>query len=347
VYNKLIVAVLGICASAVAYATTYTYTGLNYNFVAVPYTTSMSITGSFTTASPLPANLPITDIGPNGTNLVTGWTFNDGINTYTQANSVVLPQLGTFRIATDASGNITSFYIQIEQPLPPHAVAQLLNVLDVVNIGFNQSQATIGSPCLTLSGNVCATLGPGAGFGDSTSSGSFAPVVVAPTLSKGFGAASISMSASTSLTFTVTNPNVGASLTGVAFTDTLPAGLVVATPNGLSGSCGGGTITAIAGSSAISLAGAALAGSGVCTFSVNVTGTALGLQVNTTGNITSTESGPGSTANASVTVVAAPPPPAAATPIPSLSEVALSALAALIALVGVVALGRRDALSKR
>ena len=46
-----------------------------------------------------------------------------------------------------------------------------------------------------------------------------------------------------------------ASLSSVAFSDTLPAGLSVSTPNGLAGSCGGGTITATAGSGAISLSG--------------------------------------------------------------------------------------------
>src|SRR5690242_7979311 len=64
-----------------------------------------------------------------------------------------------------------------------------------------------------------------------------------PTISKAFGAASIPLNGSTSLSFTITNPNRAPTLTGIAFTDTLPAGLVVATPNGLVGTCGGGTIT--------------------------------------------------------------------------------------------------------
>lgn len=345
--NKIVAAIVGLCVSAIASATTYVYTGQNYNFVSGPYTTAMSITGSFTTASPLPANMPITDIGPNGSNLVTAWSFNDGVNTYTQANSVVLPQLGTFRIGTDASGSIVSFYIQMEQPLPPHSVGQLLSVLDVVNIGFNQSQGIVGAPCLTLSGNVCATLGNGAGFGDSTSSGSFAPAVAVPTIAKAFGAPSITVGGSTSLSFTVTNPNAASSLSGVAFTDTLPAGLVVATPNALTGSCGAGTITATAGSTSVSLAGATLAASTACTFSVNVTATAVGTQVNTTGNVTSTESGAGGTATASLDVVAAPPPPppppAPAAAVPTIADGALVALATLVAALGFMALRRRRA----
>jgi uncharacterized repeat protein (TIGR01451 family) len=54
-----------------------------------------------------------------------------------------------------------------------------------------------------------------------------------PEISKVFGAASILVGAVISLSFTITNLNLSATLTGVAFTDTLPAGLVAATPNGL------------------------------------------------------------------------------------------------------------------
>ncbi|HET6930495.1 MAG TPA: Ig-like domain repeat protein [Candidatus Acidoferrum sp.] len=130
-------------------------------------------------------------------------------------------------------------------------------------------------------------------------------VIGPPTLQKAFGAASVNLSASTSLTFTVTNPNVSNSLSSIAFTDTLPAGLVVATPNALTGSCGGGTITAVAGSGTVALTGATLAGGANCTFSVNVTAIAGGVQNNTTSTISSTEGGVGGTASASVSVLVA------------------------------------------
>lgn len=126
-----------------------------------------------------------------------------------------------------------------------------------------------------------------------------------PTISKAFGAATIPLNGSTSLSFTINNPNT-ATLNGIGFSDTLPAGLNVSTPNGLTGSCGGGVITATAGSNSISLAGASLAANTPCTFSVNVTGIGAGLQTNTTGNVTSTEGGNGGTATASVTVCSTP-----------------------------------------
>ncbi len=62
--------------------------------------------------------------------------------------------------------------------------------------------------------------------------------------------------------------------------NTLPSGLVVNTPNELSGTCDGGIITAVAGSSTISLSGATLPVSGSCTFSVKVLGTKAGTFTN-------------------------------------------------------------------
>jgi len=122
-----------------------------------------------------------------------------------------------------------------------------------------------------------------------------------PTLATSFGAPTLALNATTTMSFTVTNPNLTTSLSGVAFTDSLPSGLVVSTPNGLSGSCG--TVVAVAHSGSLNLSGLSLAASGTCTFSVNITGAAPGLQHNTTGAITSVEGGTGATASASVTVI--------------------------------------------
>src|SRR5581483_542325 len=142
--------------------------------------------------------------------------------------------------------------------------------------------------------------------GLSNTSNASITVAVAPVIIKAFGAASIPLNGSTSLTFTIQNNNTGTGLTGVGFTDALPAGLKVSTPNGLTGSCGGGTITATAGTASVSLSGGSIAANSSCTFAINVTGVAAGVQNNTTGNVTSTEGGTGGTASASVTVIAPP-----------------------------------------
>jgi hypothetical protein len=131
-------------------------------------------------------------------------------------------------------------------------------------------------------------------------------VIAPPTIGKQFGALSIPLNGSTTLTFTLQNNNTGDTLTGVGFSDTLPAGLSIATPNGLSGSCGGGTITATQGTNVVSLSGGSLAPATSCTFSIDVTGTSGGVKNNITGNVTSIEGGTGTTASANLTVVSPP-----------------------------------------
>jgi arabinogalactan endo-1,4-beta-galactosidase len=144
------------------------------------------------------------------------------------------------------------------------------------------------------------------------------PVKLPPTIAKVFGAASVPLNGTTSLTFNLTNPNAATSLSGIGFTDAFPSGLTVSSPNGLSGSCGGGTITAVASSNSVSLSGATLAGGASCSFAVNVTGTTTATQNNTTSAVTSTEAGNGDAASASLIVAGPsqqPPQPVDITPI--------------------------------
>src|SRR5271163_420881 len=142
--------------------------------------------------------------------------------------------------------------------------------------------------------------------GTGNTSNANVTVASPPVISKAFGAATIPLNGATSLTFIIQNNNTTQSLSGVGFTDTLPAGLAISTPNGLTGSCGGGTITATAGSNSLGLTGATLAASSSCNFSVNVAGISAGPQNNTTSLVTSTEGGTGGTASASLGVVAPP-----------------------------------------
>lgn len=136
---------------------------------------------------------------------------------------------------------------------------------------------------------------------DDKLTGTLTPVAP-PTLTKAFADSQVELFfGTTALSFTLTNPNT-IPLTGLAFTDTLPSGLIVSTPNGLTGSCGGGTITAATGSNGISLSGATLAAGASCIFSVNVTGTAIGVFTNTTSTVTSNEAAPGSAATATTSV---------------------------------------------
>jgi hypothetical protein len=147
-----------------------------------------------------------------------------------------------------------------------------------------------------------STLGP-----FSVSSGSVTPLV-APVITKSFSPTQIFAGQAATLNFLVVNTNF-AQLTGAAFTDNLPAGVVVANPNGLTGTCGG-TVTAVPGSSTISLSGGVLAGQvgggfGGCPISVNVIGVNPGVKNNLTSLLTTNEAPSGTAAAATLVVFAA------------------------------------------
>jgi Bacterial Ig-like domain (group 3) len=121
----------------------------------------------------------------------------------------------------------------------------------------------------------------------SNMSATLSQVVLAsrPTLVEAISPASVGVGQAVTVTYTLTNPNTANSLVGLAFTDTLPANLLVASPSNLTGTCGGGTITATAAGKSISLSGATLAASDSCTFSVSVVASAAGAYTNTTGAV--------------------------------------------------------------
>ncbi|HEY6351380.1 MAG TPA: hypothetical protein VI636_18395 [Candidatus Angelobacter sp.] len=95
-------------------ATTYTYTGNPFTNAMLPWTTSNSISGHFTTPVPLG---PSSGIQANWesnplTNQILNFSFTDGVNTY--SNNLSNPGLFWFIEAnTDAHGNITSWFVKI------------------------------------------------------------------------------------------------------------------------------------------------------------------------------------------------------------------------------------------
>ena len=179
---------------------------------------------------------------------------------------------------------------------------------------------------LGLRGGVWQTIPSVPAFGSCITDFAFEEWVTAgataspPTVAMAFGAASIPVGGTTSLTFTITNPNTvptpevrpalpsPGTLTNIGFTDTLPAGLSIATPNNIGGSCGG-VITATAGTNLVSITGLSLAAGATCGFGINITGIAAGAKANSTSAITSAEGGTGDPATASITVAALLPAP--------------------------------------
>jgi len=95
-------------------------------------------------------------------------------------------------------------------------------------------------------------------------------------ITKSFSASPVNVGVPTNLVINVNNPNNSGTVTNLAFTDTLPAGLVVATPPGASvtgSGCTLGTVTAVAGTNIISLGGATLLQNRTCVVTVSVVAT--------------------------------------------------------------------------
>lgn len=118
-----------------------------------------------------------------------------------------------------------------------------------------------------------------------------------PGFRKSFSPSSIFLGGRSRLTLTLDNSANSSQVFNLGFIDTLPSGMVIATPANVAKTCTGGTLTAPAGGSTISLSpiGSALstlAAGATCTISVDVTASAAGALGNVTGDLTSTTAGP-------------------------------------------------------
>src|SRR6185369_11103499 len=149
------------------------------------------------------------------------------------------------------------------------------------------TSSTVGANANTTSG-VTTTQTPTAGTGAAAAN----LTVVGSDLTKTFSPTAVRTGASSTVTFTITNGAGNPAQSGLAFTETFPTFLVVATPANLSTTCGGGTVTGASGSSTVTLsAGSMSLGQTSCTVKVDVSSTTAGNYPNPTGNITGKSAG--------------------------------------------------------
>ncbi len=141
---------------------------------------------------------------------------------------------------------------------------------------------TVGSNAAPTSAALCTTL-PG----------------TAPTIAKSFSAASIVLGTNATLTLNLGNSNATPVTLTQALTDNLPAGLILASPATIGGTCPAASVSAAAGGSSVRYASGASIPAGGCTITVPVTGSAAGCYTNTIpagGLVTSAGSNPLATA---------------------------------------------------
>lgn len=142
------------------------------------------------------------------------------------------------------------------------------------------------------------------GNGQTASAG--LTVYAPPVLSKQFTPAEVAVNVPSRLTLSLFNSNTGFPINGIVFSDVFPAGLVLAPVPAPELNCTAGsslTVTPRAGTpGGYDFSAGSLAGSGVCTFSVNVRAGAIGDYVNTTTTVTTSNAGTGAAATATLTV---------------------------------------------
>jgi uncharacterized repeat protein (TIGR01451 family) len=171
-------------------------------------------------------------------------------------------------------------------------------------------------------------------------SGSVLAQAASAVITKSFAPATVMLGGSSIGTITVTNPNQ-VPLTNVQFSDTMPAHIDLITQTG--GTCstpatGGGMFSINPGTETFSSTSSVLAAGQSCTITVSVNGTAVGVWLNTTSTVTSSEAPPGAAASATLTVLG--PPTAPAVSAPTLSTWSLLLLAASLALFAGIRLRR-------
>jgi uncharacterized repeat protein (TIGR01451 family) len=108
-------------------------------------------------------------------------------------------------------------------------------------------------------------------------------VLAPPTVAKSFSPANLPALEPSTLTITLGNPNTSAITLAADLVDTLPAGVTVATPSVIGGTCASASVTATAGSGSVTFANGASIAAGGCTITVVVRAASAGTYVNTIG----------------------------------------------------------------
>ncbi|NJD88158.1 MAG: DUF11 domain-containing protein, partial [Betaproteobacteria bacterium] len=160
---------------------------------------------------------------------------------------------------------------------------------------------TAGSYTNTNAGNIGGTANV-----TTTGVSSTLTVQALPVLTKAFATASLGLGQTTTLTFTITNTAGGSvNRTGLAFTDTLPAGLTIANPPvpATNGQCGTPAFTAVNATQPFTASSVDVNAGQTCTITLTVTGSTLGAKVNGAAQITAITGMTNGVTNQTVTVV--------------------------------------------
>jgi LPXTG-site transpeptidase (sortase) family protein len=239
------------------------------------------------------------------TTTTTGYrAMNNRIDyTYTLTNTGNVNLYAPFMVSDDHFGSPlgTPFSCSSATVLPPSGVTTCTK--SGAGNGYLVTQADLDAGLVT--NTAFATASDAATSGATVTSSPDSVTVyriIAPSISKTFSPDVMTVGETTTLTFTITNPNLVSSLTGVGFTDTFPVGITRVTDPSAA-QCGG-TVASTA--TSISLSNGFIIPGGTCDVSIIVTAMVPKLYPNVSGTVTSTNGGNGNTAADSLTMLGAP-----------------------------------------
>jgi uncharacterized repeat protein (TIGR01451 family) len=232
--------------------------------------------------------MTITLTNPNTTTAITGAAFTD---VYPSG----LVNTNTANAATTCVGSVSGVDNGSSLQLAGATIPANSSCTVTVNV-----TSALGGSYVNSTGPVSTT-----NASTGTAASGTLTVIGAPEVTKAFATSPIALNGTSVLTITLTNPNAGTALSGIAFTDTYPAGMTNTTVAG--GTCTG-TKTAVIAGNTVALSGGTLAASATCTVTVTVTSNTSGSLTNTLASGAVTSSGGNSAASASATLSVIAPP---------------------------------------
>lgn len=228
------------------------------------------------------------------------------------------------------SGTLTG--VQITDPLPslpaqmvvaatPNSsisgcgAATLVATGGANTITLSNGTVAVGTPCVIqvdVSGPVAGSyinttnIVGSANGGNGNNATATLRVLEAPQVSKGFSPNTISVGGTSVLTVTISNPNPSDLLIGVAVNDPYPLFILNSSTPSPNVFCTPGSSASLTGGSAngnaVGLSAGSIAAGGFCRVTVNVVASQTGVLTNTTGIVSSSNAGNGSTATATLSV---------------------------------------------
>lgn len=217
------------------------------------------------------------------------------------ASTVTLPSTRSIPAGSGSTPGTCTVTVDVTGAIP----GSYLNTL-----GPNALQTTNGNNANTAFATLTVNPTPAEGF-------------VPPTVGKSFSPALLGAGSTSTLTIIMSNSSSDTDDTNATLTDTLPPGMVIATPPNASLECGF-TLTSVAGDDTIVLTGGTIphgdgTTSGTCTVTVDVTAAASGSYLNTLGP-GALVTDQGDNVNTAVATLIVAPANVSPTPVPALNE---------------------------